>query len=311
MPEPHEQSVKSALRAVKELGELSDRLRAGNSEVHKAYRTIFRALEGNVANVQIVTEALATLKASIEKIAGSYYDDAIGVGGDQAERDLDTSNLGEPNPLGGDIAIPAVASTLSLVNLQIDRVTAISELDLDEEYVLGDGTRQGVLTANPIIGEMVFWMTSLAVLTYATGIGKKMGNDAVRQAVAQIDSDTTPTCLNVHGQIVDLEESFTLTGAPRYASKMQSTPFHRGCRTTIAIIMEKFLDDKVTEEMRRDAIEQGKKPKPSALKGRAHYKVVGKKVQEFRKGRWHKYKTYDTGILAREAAAGLNRARRT
>lgn len=311
MKKLHRKSIESALLALKELEGLFDSFRVDNSEVHKAYRTILRALEDNLTNMQIVTEALETLKASIEKIIKSYYAAAIEIGTDQAERDLDIYDLGEPDFSYENITIPAVTSTLTLVERQAALVTGISKLDLGEEYVVGDEERHGVLSPTPIINEVKFWVTTLFGLAYMLGVGKKMGSDAVKQAVAQVDEGTTSTCLNVHGQIVDLEGEFTLTGTPRFAGKMASSPFHRGCRTVQATIMKKYLDDEVTEEMRQDAIAEGKKPKPSTRKGKAHYRVVGKKVQEFRDGRWHKHKTYDTNVKAREAAAKLNKAERS
>jgi len=167
-----------------------------------------------------------------------------------------------------------------------------------------------VLMPTPVIGAVTFWMTSLSSIAYTAGIGDKMGNSR-RQAVAQIDSDTTQTCLNVHGQIVKAQEKFHLTGTPRYADDMIRPPFHRGCRTQIIILPEDQLDEDVTRSMRREAIEQGKKPKPSAMAGKAHYRVVGKSVQEFRNGRWHTFKRYGTIREARLGAAKLNRDRRS
>lgn len=311
MPQPlHERSFASALKAIEELEKLFESFRVDTSEVHKAYRTIFRALSGNIAETPFVIEALETLRAVIEKIIKGYYDKAVGIGIDQAERDLNIYELGQPDPME-DITFPAIVATLSQVERQANLVTAISKLDLDEEFVLGDDERQGVLAPNAVNNEVRFWVTALFGLAYVSGVGKKMGSDAVKQAVAQIDENTTQTCLNVHGQIVDLEGIFTLTGTPRFAGKMSSSPFHRGCRTVQIIIMKKYLDDEVTKEMRQDAIEQGKKPKPSTRKGKAHYRVVGKKVQEFRGGRWHKYETYDSNVEARKSAAKLNKAGRS
>lgn len=311
MPQPlHERSIESALKAIEELEKLFERFRVDTSEVHKAYRTISRALKGSMTNVQIVTEALETLRSSIEKIIKGYYDKAIEIGMDQAVRDLNIYDLGKPDD-PDDIMFPALVSTLSLIERQSNLVIAISELGLDEEYAIGDEERQGVLAPVSVINEVRFWVTTLFGLAYVLSIGKKMGSDAVKQAVAQIDDNTTQTCLNVHGQVVALEGTFTLTGTPRFAGKMSSSPFHRGCRTVQLIIMKKHLDDEVTKEMRGDAIEQGKKPKQSTRKGKAHYKVVGKKVQEFRSGRWHKFETYDSNIAAREAAAKLNRDSRS
>ncbi len=342
MADLHQKAIKSALKTVKDLGKLSDKLRSGNSEIHRAYRTVIRALEGNTTNAWIVAEALTTLKASVELISANYYGDAIAVGIGQVKRDLKIYGLGELEPIDENTAGPALASTMALVELQADRTTSVAMLDLGEEYILGDDDRKGILTESPVIGEMAFWLTVLAILTYEAGISDKMdegeeiiievpveevaeedvaekkeketkeiNTKVVRQAVAQVDSDTTRTCLNVHGQIVGLNKKFHLTGTPRYADDMHKPPFHRGCRTAIATILEEYLKDEVTAGMRKDAVEQGKKPKPSALKGKAHYKVVGKKVREFRKGQWHSYKTYDTNVKAREAAAKLNRDRRS
>lgn len=56
-----------------------------------------------------------------------------------------------------------------------------------------------------------------------------------RQAVAHVGSNTTATCLHVHGQIVGVDEPFDLGGyEPQFARKMMHTPFHWNCRTAIA-----------------------------------------------------------------------------
>jgi len=320
MPDPHERSVASALRTVQALGKLTDRLRGQRSAVHQAYRTVLRALRGNTNNVRAVTDALATLEASVRAACASYYDDAIQVGSDQAQRDLRIYELGEPDdPDPNSVAI-ATTSTIELLRFQIARAQAIAQLDMGDEYIIGDKTRQGIIRPAPILGEMAFWVTLLSVLSYEVGVTRQMAEaeeeiieipvfeeepeevvsgeereeekeevkaGVVRQAVAQIDQHTTPCCLAVHGQIVGMKEDFKLTAPPKYASRMHSSPFHRGCRTGIAIILREYLDDEVTQKMRQDAIEQGKKPKPSTMMGRAHYKVVGKSVHEFRRGRWH------------------------
>jgi hypothetical protein len=56
-----------------------------------------------------------------------------------------------------------------------------------------------------------------------------------KQAIAAIDRRTTSCCLRVHGQIVDLDDPFTLSGTPRYADQMQNPPFHSRCRTSIVL----------------------------------------------------------------------------
>ena len=112
-------------------------------------------------------------------------------------------------------------------------------------------------------------------------------------------------------QIVEVKEDFHLTGTPRFADDMHAPPFHRGCRTAVATIRRDLVKADVTSDMRDDAIEQGKKAKPSALAGRAHFRVVGKSVQEFRGGRWHTFKRHDTQLAARKEAARQNNARRS
>ena len=310
MPDPHERSIASALKSVKQLKKLADRMRGRNSAIHQAYRTVLRALAGNTDNAAIVTDALATLEQSIRAAAATYYDDALAVGMAQAQRDLAIYGLGTPDNLDPNSANLAIASTIALLHSQAGQAHSISRLDLGEELIIGDDSRRGIIQPAPILLEMAFWLTSLSVLSYIAGTKKKMPG-FVRQAVAQIDHSTTRTCLNVHGQIVDLDEDFHLTGTPRYADEMHAPPFHRGCRTAVATIRRDLVDSDVTADMRDDAVEQGKKPKPSTRKGKAHYKVVGKRVLEFRGGRWHRYKTYRTNIDARRAAARLNEARRS
>lgn len=75
-----------------------------------------------------------------------------------------------------------------------------------------------------------------------------------RQAIAAIDRRTTPCCLRVHGQIVDLNQPFHLTGTPRFAEYIQAPPFHYRCRTAIALYLGAMEEiGTTTEEMRARA----------------------------------------------------------
>jgi len=306
MPDPHERSIASALKSVQRLKRLADKMRGKNSAIHRAYRTVLRALKGNTDNAAIVTDALATLEASIRAASAGYYDMALKVGLVQAQRDLKIYGLGQPDNIDPSSIPLAVGSTIGLLESQMDQATTISRLGLGEELIIGDASRRGIIQPAPILAEMAFWLTSLSVLSYEQGTKRKMP-EVVRQAVAQIDQHTTQTCLNVHGQIVGEDEDFHLTGTPKYADDMHAPPFHRGCRTAVAKILPKYVKPDVTKAMRDDAIEQGKKPKPSTMVGRAHYRVIGKSVQKFWAGRWHTYKRFDTNLAARSAAARLNK----
>ncbi|MCK5307167.1 MAG: hypothetical protein KAJ73_01015 [Zetaproteobacteria bacterium] len=310
MPDPHERSIDSALLTVVQLGKLADRLRAGNSPIYRAYRVVIRSLRRNLDDPRAITDALETLEDSVRVASQGFYERASGIGLAQAKRDLAIYGLGEPDPVDDDGIFEAIVSILGLVAAQGERVKSVASLDMGDELILGDDSRQGILAPAAILTEIAFWITGLSVLSYLESTSKKM-RGFVRQAVAQVDDDTTQTCLNVHGQIVGLKEDFHLTGTPRFADNMHRPAFHRNCRTAVATIRKDLIDPEVTADMRDDAIEQGKKPKPSTLKGRAHFRVVGKSVQEFRGGRWHTFKRFDTQLAARKEAARLNEARRS
>jgi hypothetical protein len=74
-----------------------------------------------------------------------------------------------------------------------------------------------------------------------------------KQAIAAIDERTTDCCLQVHGQIKDLDQPFELIGTPRFADEIMSPPFHLWCRTAQALWLEKFEQAGITTAEMRDA----------------------------------------------------------
>ena len=76
-----------------------------------------------------------------------------------------------------------------------------------------------------------------------------------KQAVATVDRHTTPTCLNVHGQVVALNKPFHLTGEPRFADHIQWPPFHWHCRTSV-VLYHPDLDAGYTQRMLQAAAEE-------------------------------------------------------
>ena len=74
-----------------------------------------------------------------------------------------------------------------------------------------------------------------------------------KQAIAAIDHKTTDCCLRVHGQIQPLDKPFILTGTPRYADKMDSSPFHSNCRTAIALYTKRMETKGITTAEMEDA----------------------------------------------------------
>lgn len=76
-----------------------------------------------------------------------------------------------------------------------------------------------------------------------------------KQAVAAIKSNTTQTCLRVHGQVKKIDEPFELTGEPKFDRRMMSPPFHWNCRTSSAPYHPVFEQGSniTTASMREDA----------------------------------------------------------
>lgn len=61
-----------------------------------------------------------------------------------------------------------------------------------------------------------------------------------RQAVAVVAGNTTDCCLQVHGQIVGVNEPFALSGEPRFSDSMMHPPFHWNCRSAAAAWHPRF-----------------------------------------------------------------------
>ena len=74
-----------------------------------------------------------------------------------------------------------------------------------------------------------------------------------RQTIAAIDEQTTDCCLNVHGQVVGLDEAFRLPGTPRYAARMLRPPFHWRCRTSVSLYHRAMEAEGVTTQDMRVA----------------------------------------------------------
>lgn len=93
---------------------------------------------------------------------------------------------------------------------------------------------------------------ALAGSLYRAG-QSQAGQQWNKQAIAAIDENTTDCCLRVHGQIQPLGQTFSLTGTPRYADRMQHPPFHGHCRTVEALYLEVFETVGVPTGAMRDA----------------------------------------------------------
>lgn len=89
----------------------------------------------------------------------------------------------------------------------------------------------------------------------AGAVGALLFNDVgikQKQVVAAIDERTTDCCLQAHGQIVDEDQKFTLTGTPRFARYMSWTPFHWNCRSAVVLYNPIYdeIEGVTTKDMR-------------------------------------------------------------
>jgi hypothetical protein len=251
-------------------------------------------------------DTVYTVQATVRDYARETFLKSVALGQRQVERDAKLFGL--TPALAGEEIDPYVNVVATAVNLQVQKAELARQSGAGDELIIGGDDRVGILNPTPIIGEVVLWAATIAVASYAVSMGRTIGQqESVKQAVAQVDHDTTETCLNVHGQVT--KDYFSLSGTPRYSDKMRSSPFHKGCRTAILVIPASVLDDEVAKRMREEAEEQKKKPTPSSVI--IKYRVSGKKVMEFRGGRWHTYRAFKTNFEARKAAASLNNARRS
>lgn len=97
---------------------------------------------------------------------------------------------------------------------------------------------------------LTLWTAANVILNGVYSAMENAQPELKRQAIAAIDENTTACCLNVHGQIVGMNERFKLSGEPKFASALHSPPFHWHCRTSVALWHPTFEDSGIpTSEM--------------------------------------------------------------
>lgn len=122
----------------------------------------------------------------------------------------------------------------------------------DVGLIVGDERRLGILQPASMAREAAYWLAmalAAGITTWVIGRDREPGRVRWgKQTIAAIDERTTDCCLRAHGQIVPLDKKFRLTGTPRYADKLDWTPFHWWCRSSVALYLPEF-EDGITQEM--------------------------------------------------------------
>jgi len=268
----HEIAVRAALRAGDDIDRLIGRLGSAQhprGEVLTAYRNAERGLRDvyrrpGPSVTREAGEVMRELRRVLADVAAEILADAVGVGQTHARQQAGAQGLDIPMGIfapGVDTAVMA-AAWLATVDQQAAAVTALTVTGADEDEILGDDSRAGVLRPAPVIAEGSRWVANavaaamalyLAALLDRQGKGTGPAHEWYHQAVAALDERTTDCCLRVHGQTQALEKPFHLTGTPRYADYLDHPPFHWYCRTAEALIHRADLGDKLTQEMQEAA----------------------------------------------------------
>jgi hypothetical protein len=282
MSKAHERAIQNALDTGDDIKTLFDKLGSADHPrgvIMSLYRSFLREVEPHLDNPLVVREMLRTFKTRLTVAFTQVFEQAALVGANRAERDIARNDIVEnsallPDPILSQLTQPARDAIASAIDAQINAVYAQLAMGRDPVSIIGDSGRVGLLSpasllkiGKRIVAEMVssardqrleaafvggFGNIGGLILPDANAVAK--AEVYKRQAIAAIDERTTDCCLRVNGQVVGVDELFRLAGTPRYADKMADPPFHDYCRTSVALVHEDDIDDRMTSDMRKAAI---------------------------------------------------------
>ena len=272
MSKAHEQAIKNALDTSDDIDTLFAKMGSAahpRGAVVALYRSAVREIDQNLDNPAAVREILQSLRTRLIMAYTQLLNDAASAGASRGERDIiitDLAQAGTPDADPSNIVQSARAAIEAVVDSQIKQIYAQINMGADKAVIVGDEGRVGLLSpavallvGRQLIAAVVNRSKSERLIAAATNVRgivlpstSQLARVGVykRQAIAAIDERTTDCCLRVNGQIVGLDEMFKLTGTPRFADKLTDPPFHYACRTSVALIHEDDVDDKLTREIR-------------------------------------------------------------
>lgn len=271
MPNPLEKAVKSGIRMNDRIGDLFAKIGTSShprGDVLTSYNLARQALESALLRenpLSSVREILRTLRRQLNSDVMGVFNEAVSLGEDEAGRQMRFYNT---RPRGSirltEQSNSAIEATMSQFDAQSAAITALVLSGADVTQILGDDQRTGVLSSGVLVQAAATWGTYLIWTAFDTQVTSQE-EVFQKQAVAALDARTTDCCLRVHGQVVDLDEPFHLTGTPRFADYMDWPAFHWYCRTSGVLYQEEF-DDGLTDKMQEGSQhflserEKGKNP---------------------------------------------------
>lgn len=218
------------------------------SGVLKARRTMMSA------EAQAV---LADTRQKLEVVVDAAVRDAVVRGRTSAITQLtayvDDGILFTPQMLPPDVAAIAEAPMLEFARQAAQILGMIAGGGDVTSAIVGDAGRVGLLQPSPIITVAADSITKSLGTSFTSTVGREPAQEFgwKKQPIPAIDDRTTDTCLNVAGQVQNVDDKFHLTGTPRFADNMDWAPFHWYCRTSIALYLPQY-DDGITEALRDD-----------------------------------------------------------
>ncbi len=263
MANPHRAAVRRAAQDVRWLKTHFDK-RIGSvihprGDVLSAYRRARRDMAGvlRAGDRREARGILAGLRRELLGIGVVALGEAIERGQESAQQQLAAYEAsGESTEQAGQTPDlqPLLTGWLAAYDAQARQIGAWLAAGGDDDLVVGDENRLGLLQAAPIAVEAARWLAQAMAQGISTQIvGREQRTTKWdKQAFAAIDRRTTETCLRVHGQIRPLNGEFKLTGTPRFADEMDWSPFHHWCRTSVALYLPEF-EDGLTQELRDTA----------------------------------------------------------
>ena len=218
-----------------------------------AYRNARRGMKDALqkGGTQAASEVLNGLQYEVDAVLTRTLQNAKQKGIDTAAKELEIYSE-EVYPVPLNITNEKMAVMAYLLQ-QITVVKSMLALGADEALIIGDDTRLGVLQPAPIAKEASNWIAAALWGGFnEVVVGVPEAVKYQKQAVAVLAENTTDCCLQVHGQIRDLDEPFDLTGTPRYADKQDWPGFHWWCRTS-GVLYKKEFDFDLTDKMKAGA----------------------------------------------------------
>ena len=201
-----------------------------------------------------LAEVLRILERDVMEGADVLLARAAALGGRGAAAQLQTYGIAPRAATSADVVGVASAALRADLAARAQAILAGWQLQPDPTLVVGDDNRVGALTPAPVATALARSLVQTEQAAFMQIVrATPRARPYKRQAIATLGGRTTRCCLAVHGQIVGMDEPFTLTAPPNFGGRLMSPPFHYYCRTVVALVPPGGGDDTLTAQMRAGA----------------------------------------------------------